>query len=59
EFGEQAAKDTLKDVNEGRVSAGLIEKYIFRKETKNEYSKRLKREMQELIKEDMKRKKKR
>lgn len=43
-FGEQAAKDTLKDVNDGKVSAEVIEKYIFSDISKEEYSKRLKKE---------------
>lgn len=43
-FGEEAARDTLKDVNEGRVRASTIEKYLYRDETKEEYSKRLKEE---------------
>ena len=42
EFGEEAASDTLKDVNEGRVSASVIEKYLYTDETKEEYSRRLK-----------------
>lgn len=43
-FGEDAAKDTLNDVNEGRVSASTIEKYLYIDETKEEYSQRLKEE---------------
>lgn len=49
-FGEKAANDTLKDVNEGRVSAKLIEKYIFDDETKEEYRERFKRELEEGLK---------
>ncbi|MBQ3427500.1 MAG: hypothetical protein IJH37_10235 [Clostridia bacterium] len=41
-FGEEAARDTLKDVNEGRVRASTIEKHLYTDETKEEYSKRLK-----------------
>ena len=43
-FGEKAASDTLKDVNEGRVRASTIEKFLYRDETKEEYSRRLKKE---------------
>lgn len=42
-FGEQAAKDTLKDVNDGKISVKTIEKYIYRDVTKEEYSKILKK----------------
>lgn len=44
EFGEDAANDTLNDVNEGRVRASTIEKYLYIDETKEEYSQRLKNE---------------
>ena len=44
EFGEDAANDTLNDVNEGRVRASTIEKYLYTDETKEEYSQRLKDE---------------
>ena len=43
-FGEQAAKDTLKDVNEGRVKESTIEKYLYTDETKEAYAKRLREE---------------
>ncbi len=43
-FGEDAAKDTLNDVNEGRVRAETIEKYLFTDETKEEYADRVKNE---------------
>ena len=43
-FGEDAARDTLNDVNEGRVRASTIEKYLYTDETKEEYSQRLKAE---------------
>ena len=43
-FGEEAAKDTLDDVNSGRVRASTIEKYLYTDETKEEYEKRLKDE---------------
>ena len=44
EFGEDAARDTLNDVNEGRVRASTIEKYLYTDETKEEYSQRIKNE---------------
>jgi len=40
-FGEKAAKDTLKDANEGKISAKTIDKYLFLDESKDEYTKRL------------------
>lgn len=43
-FGEDAARDTLNDVNEGRVRASTIEKYLYTDETREEYSQRLKDE---------------
>lgn len=44
-FGEVAAKDTLKDVNEGRVRESTLEKYLYNEsETKEQYADRLKRE---------------
>lgn len=44
EFGEQAAKDTSKDVNEGRISESTLEKYLYTDESKEEYAERLKSE---------------
>lgn len=44
QFGEEAARDTLNDVNEGRVQASTIERYLYTDETKEEYSQRLKEE---------------
>ena len=44
EFGEEAAKDTLKDANEGKIKVETLEKYLYSDETKEEYSKRLKDE---------------
>ena len=42
-FGEEAAKDTLKDVNEGRVRESTIEKYLYdENETKEQFAERLK-----------------
>ena len=43
-FGEQAAKDTLDDVNSGRVNEKTLEKYLYTDETKEEYAQRLKDE---------------
>lgn len=43
-FGEEAARDTLQDVNDGGIRAETIEKYLYTDETKEEYSERLKRE---------------
>lgn len=43
-FGEDEARDTLNDVNEGRVRASAIEKYLYTDETKEEYSQRIKDE---------------
>ena len=43
-FGEGAAKDTLKDVNEGRIREQTLEKYLYDDESKEEYAERLKRE---------------
>ena len=44
-FGEKAAQDTLKDVNDGKISEKTIEKYLYDdKETKEQYAKRLRDE---------------
>ena len=43
-FGEQAAQDTLKDVNEGRIRAETVERHMFKDETKEEYAERLRNE---------------
>ena len=44
-FGEEAAKDTLNDVNEGRIRESTLEKYLYDdNETKEQYAERLKRE---------------
>lgn len=43
-FGEEAARDTLNDVNEGRVRVSTIEKYLYTDKTKEEYSQHLKDE---------------
>ena len=50
-FGEKAAKDTLKDVNEGRIREETLEKYLYVDETKEEYSKRLKKEYEDFKQE--------
>ena len=44
-FGEEAAKQTLADVNAGRCRESVIEKYLYDStETKDKYAERLKRE---------------
>lgn len=43
-FGEEAAKQTLEDINSGKCSAETLEKYLYTDESKEEYSKRLKEE---------------
>lgn len=44
-FGEEAAKDTLNDVNEGRVRESTLEKYLYdESETKEQYAERLRNE---------------
>lgn len=43
-FGEQAARDTLNDVNEGRIRAETVERHMFTDETKEEYAERLRNE---------------
>lgn len=43
-FGEEAATDTLADVNSGKVSEKTLEKYLYADETKEEYAQRLKEE---------------
>ena len=44
-FGEQAARDTLNDVNEDRIRESTLEKYLYDdSETKEQYAERLKRE---------------
>lgn len=44
DFGEEAAAETLADVNEGRISAETLEEYLYTDETKEEYSARIKAE---------------
>ena len=44
-FGEEAAKQTLKNVNAGQCKESTIEKYLYNEsETKEQYEKRLKNE---------------
>ena len=47
-FGEEAARQTLDDVNAGRCSESTIEKYLYdESETKEQYAERLRREFTE------------
>ena len=46
-FGEQAARDTLNDVNEGKISETTLEKYLYTDETKEQYAARLKAEYED------------
>lgn len=46
-FGEEVMRDTLNDVNEGRVRESTIEKYLYEDETKEEYTERLRAEYAE------------
>lgn len=43
-FGEEAADETLDDVNSGRISAETIQKYLYTDETREEFSERVKNE---------------
>lgn len=44
-FGEEAAKETLEDVNSGEVSNELFDKYLYDSdETKEDYARRIKEE---------------
>ncbi len=47
-FGEEAARDTLEDVNSGGVRESTIEKYLYTDETKEEYTARLRAEYADL-----------
>ena len=40
-FGEEAARDTLDDVNAGRIRESTLEKYLYTDETKEEYAEQL------------------
>lgn len=47
-FGEEAASQTLDDVNSGKISEATLEKYLYNSsETKEQYCQRLKREFEE------------
>lgn len=46
-FGEEAAKDTLNDVNSGKIRESTLEKYLYTDETKDEYTERLRSEYAE------------
>lgn len=43
-FGEEAAADTLNDVNEGRIRAETVEEYLYTDESKEDYAERLRNE---------------
>ena len=44
DFGEEAAAETLNDVNEGRISAETVQKYLYdESESRDEFTERLKR----------------
>lgn len=43
-FGEEAACQTLDDVNAGRIRESTLEKYLYDDESKMDYAERLKRE---------------
>lgn len=44
-YGEEAARETLADVNSGNVSNSLFDKYLYdSNETKEDYARRLKEE---------------
>lgn len=47
-FGEKAAQDTLKDINEGKIRQSTLEKYLYTDETKEEYAEKLKEEYADL-----------
>lgn len=44
EFGEDAAAETLNDVNAGKIRAETVEKYLYTDETKEGYAERLRSE---------------
>lgn len=43
-YGEEAAYQTLNDVNKGIIKESTLEKYLYTDETKDEYAARLKEE---------------
>lgn len=47
-FGEEAAKDTYRDVSEGKIRESTLEKYLYTDETKDEYTARLREEYADL-----------
>lgn len=47
-FGEEAATQTLEDVNNGKIRESTIEKYLYTDETKEEYTERLRSEYEDL-----------
>jgi hypothetical protein len=57
-FGEKAAKETLDDVNSGKISSKTIDTYLFKDETKEEYTKRLQDEYKVLREKPHKKKNK-
>lgn len=44
EFGEDAAGETLHDVDEGKIRAETVDKYLYTNETKEDYAGRLRNE---------------
>ena len=47
-FGEEAARDTLEDVNSGKIRESTLEKYLYTDESKEEYTARLRAEYADL-----------
>lgn len=43
-FGEEAAAQTLNDVNNGKIRESTLEKFLYKDESKEEYAKRLREE---------------
>lgn len=43
-FGEEAAKDTFKDVSDGKIRESTLEKYLYTDESKEDYTRRLRSE---------------
>ena len=44
-FGEKAARETLQDVNDGKIRESTLEKYLYDEtETKEKYAERIKHE---------------
>lgn len=44
-FGEAAARETMADVNEGKIKESTLEKYLYDDESKDEYRERKRREL--------------